>query len=300
MSGSFWALGAGMAFGVFQALNRRFLSPSSDAFLTAAPTVFGAATVLTVTVLATGGFERVADVSIAALVYFGIAGLFHSVLGLTLLNMSHRLVGGARTGPLVTTNVLFGALLAALIGAERPGPNIWVGVALMLAGVYVIFGSNALTPSRAGGTRTRVGDSLPGLGVGMAWGFSAVLIRLGLKQGVSPVHGLWVALATAGMTYAVFVLIVFVLIRRARATKGTAELGRFMTGSVLGVALLMMVAALQREEVATVLALLQVQVPAVMLLAPILTRVESERATSRVAFGALLVIASSLLLIFSS
>ncbi len=73
-----------------------------------------------------------------AFIYFAAAGLTGLSLGRVLMYQSIHTLGVSRAMPLMATNPLFTAMLAYALLGERPGPYIWAGTLLVVAGCAAI------------------------------------------------------------------------------------------------------------------------------------------------------------------
>ena len=138
MTGPALAAAAGLGFGVFQTLNRRAVGGMADAYLATFLQLLIALGVLVVASVATEDVGLLGEATTASLVWFGAAGLVHFFVGWTLLNMSQMRIGAARTSPLLSTNPVFGAAIAAVWLSEFPGFLPWIGILLVLAGAFVV------------------------------------------------------------------------------------------------------------------------------------------------------------------
>src|SRR5512134_3254775 len=131
MSGALWAIVAGVGFGVFQSLNRRAVS-GMDIYLATFMQLLISALVLGVASLFTVDVRLLSRAPLGALINFALAGLFHFFIGWTLLNLSQKQIGAARTGPLIGATPLFAAALAALTLQELPTLLSLAGILLMV------------------------------------------------------------------------------------------------------------------------------------------------------------------------
>lgn len=310
MIGALWALGAGLGFGVFQSLNRRALAGMDVGTSTFLQLLVSAA-VLTVVSLLTQDLGMIASAPASALLSFVLVGLIHFFLGWMLLNVGQQLIGAARTGPLLATTPLFGAVLAAIWLHEEPGILTVVGMAITISGVLVLHGERDVDEpagdrSATGGgvavgtrarSRRRLG-TLAALGTALSWAVSPIFIREGLAGLPSPLLGVTVSMVASA---AVFGAVLGV--RRTasgserRGVTGAALGFKVVAGVLVGVATWFRWIALDRTTVAVVLSINAVSVPTVLLLAPLIVGHRSERVTARLWLGATLVVAGSLVLI---
>jgi drug/metabolite transporter (DMT)-like permease len=157
VSGTLLAAAAGVGFGVFQTLNRRAVGGMSDAYLATFLQLLVALLVLAVATLATTDLELLAEATAAGIAFFALAGLVHFFVGWTLLNMSQMRIGAARTSPLLSTNPLFGVVVAAVTIQEVPETLGWLGIGLIMAGAGRArsSGSGPRSPGRSAPSSSR-------------------------------------------------------------------------------------------------------------------------------------------------
>ncbi len=96
------------------------------------------ALLLTAATLATEDLSSLRAAPPRALVNFGLAGFIHFFVGWTFVSMSQNRVGAARTGALVGATPLFATAIAALTLGEYLSLPILLGIALVVAGVYLV------------------------------------------------------------------------------------------------------------------------------------------------------------------
>lgn len=319
MTGVLWAAVAGVGFGLFQSMNRAALR-GMDAYVSTFLQLLVSAVVLTVVTLGTEDLGRLAAAPAWAWWSFAAAGCVHFLVGWTLLNLSQERIGAARTSPLLATNPLFGAVIAAFTLHELPGVRALAGIALILLGVYAVeldrlrratrvragvapdpAAAPAVRPDAAGGTAL-----VFGLGTALCWAVSPILVREGLRGLPSPLLGVTIGLVTATGVYGLALLL-----HRPLTTAGVREdrPGRRAAGSRASVAwklaagLLVAVSTWARwysvalTPVAVVLGLGLLSIPTVLAVAPLLVGRQLERVTPAVLAGSALVVAGALVLV---
>ena len=136
-SGIIWAIVAGCGFGIFQTVNRRAVR-QMDVYV-------GTLILLAVSSVILGIFSwQTEDVGLwsqitgEALLFFGLAGFIHFFLGWTLLSISQKRIGAARTGAIMGATPVFGTLIGLLWFNEMLGLMTLVGIALVMLGVYIV------------------------------------------------------------------------------------------------------------------------------------------------------------------
>lgn len=137
MTGVLWAAISGIGFGLFQVVNRRG-GRGMDVYQATFILLLVSAVILSMASLMTQDLNLLRIAPPGALVNFGLAGLIHFFVGWTLLSMSQKRVGAARTGALVGSTPLFATVIAALVLGEFLRPPALVGVVLVVAGVYLV------------------------------------------------------------------------------------------------------------------------------------------------------------------
>lgn len=149
-------------------------------------------------------------------------------------------------------------------------------------------------------TRSRLRLSLYGLGTALAFATSPVFIRLGLEGLPSPLLGL-----TVGMVVCVAVYALLLLARGSRSDSPWRTIPRsvkilqVLAGTFVGLSTWARWVALDLAPVGVVIALGRVNVPVLLLLAPIFLGGRLEKVTPTVWLGGILIIVGSLILIFT-
>lgn len=72
------------------------------------------------------------------------AGISSPALSLLFMYRSISHIGVAPTNSVINTHAFFGPLFAFFLVGERPHPAIWAGIALVVAGVYLLIGGGDL------------------------------------------------------------------------------------------------------------------------------------------------------------
>jgi drug/metabolite transporter (DMT)-like permease len=137
MTGVLWAIVAGVGFGVFQSFNRRS-GRNIDAYLSTFILLLVSAAILVAASILTEDLSLLRDVPLRAIVSFGLAGFIHFLLGWTLLSLSQRRVGAARTGALIGATPLFAFVVGIVAFGEFLSLPVMAGIILVLSGVYLV------------------------------------------------------------------------------------------------------------------------------------------------------------------
>jgi uncharacterized membrane protein len=293
VSGAVVAAASGIGFGLFQTLNVRAVR-GMDPFASTFVQIAVAAAALSVASVASGGLAELDGAPASALGYFAAAGVLHFVAGWTLLNISQKRIGAARTSPLLTTVPLFGIAIAALTVGQLPEAVELPAIALMVLGAYVVVSRGA-----GGGRHVRFADALPALVCALCWALSPALTVRGLDRFDDPLVGLTLGLCVSVAAY----LLAFAVSRRAVGlwTSGRSALAiKLLAGVLVGLSTWGRWAALDGTTVAVVLALNLLSIPVVLIASPLMAGRHAENVTPRVWAGATLVVAGSLLLIVAA
>jgi drug/metabolite transporter (DMT)-like permease len=292
VNGAVVAAASGVGFGLFQTLNIRAVR-GMDPFASTFVQIAVAAVALLLASAVSGGLAQLADAPASALLYFAAAGVLHFIAGWTLLNISQKRIGAARTSPLLTTVPLFGIAIAALTVGQLPEAVELPAIALMVTGAYVVVSRGA------GGRHTRLADALPALACALCWALSPALTVRGLDRLDDPLVGLTLGLCVSVVGY----LLAFAAWRRGIGlrTAGRPALAiKLLAGVLVGLSTWGRWAALDGTTVAVVLALNLLSIPVVLLASPLMAGRQAEHVTPRVWAGAALVVAGSLLLIVTA
>jgi drug/metabolite transporter (DMT)-like permease len=240
-----------------------------------------------------GGLAELSGAPASALLFFAAAGVLHFVAGWTLLNISQKRIGAARTSPLLTTVPLFGIAIAALTVGQLPEAVELPAIALMVLGAYVVVSRGA------SGRQVRFADTVPALACALCWALSPALTVRGLDRLDDPLVGLTLGLCVSVAAY----LLAFAASRRSVGlrTAGRSALAiKLLAGVLVGLSTWGRWAALDGTTVAVVLALNLLSIPVVLLASPLMAGRHVERVTPRVWAGATLVVTGSLLLIVTA
>jgi len=301
VTGVLWAAVAGVAYGVFQAVNRGTLV-DMDVLESTFLQLLVSSLVLVALVLGLHGAAP-GQIPAAAVLYFGLAGLVHFLGGWTLLNRSQQLLGAARTSPLLASVPLFGTVLALVVLREVPSVFAVLGMMTIVAGVYVVQLDRARRQARraadgsaaaAGGWRRALASSRFGLGAALCWSVSPVFIRRGLDAMDAPMVGVTLGLIAATLAYGVLLAVR----RRApwRGVPARTMTWKIVAGVLVGFATWTRWYALALNPVTVVLSLGLLSVPTVIALAPLLAGRHLEQVTRAVVLGSALVVVGALVL----
>ncbi|OGO18136.1 MAG: hypothetical protein A2Z14_13490 [Chloroflexi bacterium RBG_16_48_8] len=304
MLGEILASLAGVGFGVFQSMNRR-AAFGIDVLRATFIVLLVSALFLGFVSLLFEDLDLLWNAPLSSWVLFIVAGLIHFLLGWTLLNISQRRIGAARTGALVGTAPLFATMIAAIMLGEWLKPMAVVGVMVVVIGVYFttpkenksIVSANPsseelLTPK---GLRS----ALFGLATALCWAVSPVFIRQALKGLPSPLLGVELGMIACTLGYGILLWV-----QRKRFTDGAPSREAIILltigGVISGAAIWARWAAIDLTSVAIVTTLSLFSVIVVMILSPIVVGGKQEKPTTQAILGAIMIVAGSVMLVLFS
>ena len=299
-------------FAILAALNAAFFFAAADIFLkrslqftspTMAPLITAPVQWLLFTgfCLYAGAF---AELKTAALPWFMAAGFMNSVSFLFLFLLAIQRIGVARAAPLKGCSPIFTAIFAFAILGERLAALQYLGIALAVAGLFVITSEGWGRGPRPAGVpapdRT-AGDGNPPAGkagservgffvsilAGAALGIGAVLVKIGLAITPSPLLAAWTGSSMAVLFFP-FLALCFPMGERRGIRLGALR-WLIPAGAVAATAIYSLILAIHLGEVSIVTTLYQTSPLMVLVLTVIFLR-RLERVTPRVVLGALLTV----------
>jgi drug/metabolite transporter (DMT)-like permease len=239
--------------------------------------------------------SRLVRAPASALVSFALAGMANFFFGWTFLVLAQQRMGAGRTAVVAATAPLFGTVLAFFTIGEHVEPVAMFGVVLVVVGVGMLAGSTAgATPGVVSGAS---GIAF-GLLTAISWGASAVLARHGLDQVPTPLSGITVGMGASAAAYGIGLAV-----RRTRRRETPAALDRtvLLTLSLAGLFVAIGIGtqwiAFGLAPLAVVLALNQLAVPVVLMVAPAIVGSTGERMTMWSMVGAAATVGGTLLII---
>lgn len=299
MSGVALGALAGVGFGLFQAVNRR-VNATVDVYRATFALVAVGTVMLSLIAAVTQDVGQVLRAPAGALAAFAGAGFVHFFLGWTFLGLSQQRIGAPRTGALIGTVPLFGALGAALVLDEVPTASTIGAIAVVVVGVAAVALSGTgprRTDAPGGGIRGRAGAGvLFALATALCWSVSPLLIRAGLRGLASPLLGV-----TVGMVATTVLCGVVALLARDRDASARPVLGSMVvSGIFVGLSIWTYSTALDLAEVGIVLAVMQLSAPTVAIAAPLLSNDPNDRGGRWLWIGIGLILVGSVTLLLRS
>lgn len=291
MGGIGYAIAAGIGFGVFQAFNRLALQ-STDAYRATFRLLLVGSSALALWTVATQDLGLLLDAPLNAVGSFAAAGVIHFFFGWTFLSLSQQRIGASATSAVVALNPLIATLLAALVLAETVTWVALLGVVVVIGGVIV------LSVRRAPGA---FGERLfPWFAVAaaLAWGSSPLFIRWGLAEIPAPLIGVTIGLLSATIMYAAALGVT----RRRRSRDETAPAllrWSIIAGLLVAASITWQWIAFDLIAIAIAITLMQLAVPTVIVVAPLLVGTSLEKPTPSLLLGAGAVVTGSVLVVLA-
>lgn len=218
----------------------------------------------------------------SATIYFVLSGLLQPLLARILYYVGIQRLGVSRAGPLRGTGPLFAVIVAVIFLNERPNYFVYGGTILTVAGAWLI-----LMRMREEG-EWKLFDAVFPLGAALIAAVSQSLRRTGLLMLGNPFIGATITNSTSLIVYLISLLVLgkIHLIRLHRASLPYFGSAAFISA---GSQILVFV-ALSRGEVSVMVPLFNTTPFFSVLFTTIFLR-DLERVTSRVVFGASLLVA---------
>ncbi len=247
---------------------------------------------LLVTVLLALAFQReaVLDVSMRAVVLFGVIGILNFPMGRFFNYVALGRLGVARSTPILASVPFFAVLIAVLFAGETLRPATAAGIGFVLAGLYVTV--TAPNHAEASATPTAWNDrrALPGIAfafsAAIAYGSSQVLTRYSVGSIAPPLVGAMIALFWGTLGFGLLSA-PHLICGRDTFRKGAIY---FITGGICSAAsVMLMFEALRRGQVVVVSPVLATNPLFTLVMASLLLR-GVEHITTRVVLGAVLVV----------
>ncbi len=190
-------LGA-LGYGFSAIFTRRAVVKVSDASVGVLISVPLGVLFFAIILIATGQIGSVVSFSWQSYAWLSAAGILHFVVGRSLNYSCIKLAGATISNVLSRASILVAVVLGISVLNEPLTWELVVGVLLIFLGVVTI----GLQPQMLGGGQVSF-SAIPrkalliGLGAGVAWGISPILVKLGLGVSVSPVAGVFISYTAA-------------------------------------------------------------------------------------------------------
>jgi len=305
MLGAILGLASAAIFSLNSVLVRRGMFRASPNYF-AILTVFTGPPFFFVLAALGGDLKGAGQYSWQAILFWAISGLIHFGLGRSWAYKSIQLVGSNRSNIVTSLNPIVTVILAMIVLEETMPPLMILGILFSLSGPFLIVmkeeTSGGASPSHGVSgkefdRRTLNLGMMYGAGAAVFWGSSAILIKLALKSGGSPLSGTFIAYLAASLFISPSLL-------REKNRKEMLEVDRrsfqvaLLSGLCTNIAQLFRVVALAYGSV-IVVSLMGRTAPLWMLLSSFLFNREIESFSRWVILGSLLLLLGTLLIVIS-
>ncbi len=126
--------------------------------------------------LALGQYSALFSASFFIVLIFSVVGVFHFAVGRQLSFTAVRNVGANLASGLISTQIVYSVLFAVLLLGEKANDGIILGAGLIMGGIVLLEGT--IGAGKRGGN-AKIGY-IAGLGTGVIFGLTPVLIKYGL------------------------------------------------------------------------------------------------------------------------
>jgi drug/metabolite transporter, DME family len=210
MFGAILGLLSAAGFGVTNVITRRAMLRVSANYIATLTVLTGPIFFLAAAVL-TGEIWKLLHFPWQAHAFLALSGIVHFALGRSWGYRSIRLIGATRSNIVTSLNPIVTVLLAILILGETVSFSMLIGILCTLMSPLVLLketvsSGGALSRADEHGKeldrRTLYKGILYGIGAALFWGSSAILIKLGLENGGTPVAGTFIAYSSASLVIA--------------------------------------------------------------------------------------------------
>ncbi|MDZ4245796.1 MAG: EamA family transporter [Dehalococcoidia bacterium] len=208
--GEFFALISGFSFAASNVYTRRGVFFARESFSPLPISMSLGVIIFLAAVLISGDMNTLGLLSWKGIFFLSAAGIVHFVIGRSCNYNGLRRIGANRTAPLMATNVLFATFFGIIFLSEELALIRGLGILTVFIGLLFI-GTSA--------ERTATGEKLSrsvflkgtafGMGSGICYGISPLLVKIGLREIGSPYAGGFVSYLAAG-------IIVLILLNRKR------------------------------------------------------------------------------------
>lgn len=208
--GPVFALATAVCYAIAAIFLRRGLVQTNESFSALVIVGFFNALIFSLAVTFASDWDKIRFISLQGLLLLGGAGILQLAVGMYFFMASVRLIGANKAGALVKTNILYAVILGIIVLNESLTIPFALGIVGIITGVILVstekIGVNE--EKQAASTRVRAKGIITGLGAGLSWGLSIVLIKLGIAEIGSPIAGVFVTYTTP------FLIIASMLLRR--------------------------------------------------------------------------------------
>ena len=299
MNGIFLSIISGISFGLFQTVNRR-AGRQGDVFQATFILVLVSSVLLVAVLFFFEDLSLLRTISWPAFFFYSLAAFFHFFIGWTLLVISQKEVGAARTSVLLGTVPLWATFIGIFFFDEFLSASSLLAIGLIILGAYIVSSGKSTQVNSM--IKTGWWASLPGLGTAICFASSAIFIRYGLNHLPSPLLGVTIGMVVVTIFYGLLLLIRSQTHQAPAASRftGSALWLQIIAGVLVALGTWWRWVALDLTQIAIVISLSRLSTPTVLLASPFLIGQQWEEVNGRVWLGAASIIAGALILTFYS
>jgi len=208
MLGDILGLGSAIAFGANATVARRGVLRASSNYIATVSIFTGPLFFLPIAFL-TGDLSRMGQTPLQAHFYLALSGIVHFTIGRTWVYRSLQLIGSTRSYIVTSLYPIVSIVLAMLLLGESMKPLLALGILFSLSGPLLTLVKEETVESGAQSPINDQGVEVDrhtlwigmayGAGAALFWGSSAILIKLGLEKGGSPIGGSLIAYVAASL-----------------------------------------------------------------------------------------------------
>ncbi len=196
MSGSAFALLAAVCFAASRIPLRRGLLQAGESFSGLAYSIFIGVILFSLLAFIPGDRAELTTLSWRSYVLLGAAGIAHFIAGRGLMYSSVRFVGNNIAAPLARSNILIAVVGGVILLGETL--TFWAILGILLIATGAILVSLSGGENEIGITRgDLIKGIIAGLGAGLFWGVSSVLVRSGIQEVNSPFVAAFISYSAA-------------------------------------------------------------------------------------------------------
>ncbi len=191
---------------------RRGVYRAGESFTAVVISLFIGTLLFSIIMLFTADWDSVWSISWRGFALLGGAGIIHFVAGRFFMYTSVRLIGANKSSAIVRTSIFYAVILGIIVFDETLTTPAILGILLIAGGAILAGiekrGFNAEEQSKS--SKVQLKGILSGLGAGLCWGVSGVLIKLATEEISSPFTGTFIPYLAA------FPIVAVLLFRKKR------------------------------------------------------------------------------------
>ncbi|MBI4284964.1 MAG: EamA family transporter [Chloroflexi bacterium] len=185
---------------------RRGSALTGESFTSVLISIFIGVPMFSASVSFSGEWYRLGILSLKGFILLGAAGIVHFIVGRFLSYSAYRIIGVNKTNPLINTSPVYAVIFALIFLNESLTAAIILGVLCIVTGAVLVSvqRSNASERKAKWYSGIEFRGVLAGLGGGLSWGISPILIRPGVIEVGSPHVGALISYIAASVVFAFF------------------------------------------------------------------------------------------------